>query len=94
MVLCFATTREHNESQAAGSAVAFVNMWVVASGAVLQPFIGWVLDLHWDGTLILGVRQFTQVAYKESFVILIITGVIAVISALLSRETYCRPVGS
>ena len=94
MVLCFATTREHNESQAAGSAVAFVNMWVVASGAVLQPVIGWVLDLHWDGMLILGVPQFTQAAYKESFIILIITGIIAVISALLSRETYCRPVGS
>ena len=94
MVLCFATTREHNESQAAGSAVAFVNMWVVASGAVLQPVIGWVLDLHWDGMLILGVPQFTQAAYKESFIILIIIGIIAVISALLSRETYCRPVGS
>jgi MFS family permease len=94
MVLCFATTHEHNENQAAGSAVAFVNMWVVASGAFLQPVIGWVLDLHWDGILILGVPQFTQAAYKESFIILIITGIIAVISTLLSCETYCRPVGS
>ena len=77
-----------------GSAVAFVNTWVVASGAVLQPVIGWVLDLHCDGTLISGVLQFAQAVYKEAFLILIITGIIAIISALLSRETYCRPVGS
>jgi hypothetical protein len=65
MVLCFATTCEQNQSQAAGNAVAFVNLWVVASGAVLQPIIGWVLDLNCNGTLILGVRQFTKAIYKN-----------------------------
>ena len=66
----------------------------MASGAVLQPVIGLILDLHWDGALILGVHQFNQAAYKETFFILIVTGIIAIISAILSRETYCRPVGS
>ena len=94
MVLCFATTREHNSSQASGSAVAFVNMWVVISGAVLQPVIGWMLDLQWGGALVSGVRQFSEAAYKEAFLSLIVAGVIAIIAAFLTRETYCRQVAS
>jgi hypothetical protein len=46
MLLCFASTSENNDIQVAGSAVAFVNMWVVVSGALLQPVTGWDLDLH------------------------------------------------
>ena len=56
MMLCFATTRESNASQAAEGAATFVNMWVMASGVILQPVIGWTLDLHWDGTLTLGAH--------------------------------------
>ena len=94
MVLCFATTREHNSSQAAGSAVAFVNMWVVVSGAVLQPIIGWMLDLQWDGAIVSDLRQFSEAAYKDAFLTLIGAGIIAVIAAFLTRETYCCQVAS
>lgn len=94
MVVGFATVREHNQINAAGSAVSFVNMCVVVSGAFLQPLIGWILDLQWDGTLQEGVRLFSEEAYRYAFLTLVGTSVSSVIAALLIRETYCRPVGS
>jgi len=91
MVVGFATVREHNRSQAAGSAVSFVNMCVVVSGAFLQPLIGWILDLHWDGTMDAGVRLFDPSAYSTAFLTLIGTSLCSVLAACLIRETYCRP---
>lgn len=94
MVVGFATVREHNRAEAAGSAVSFVNMCVVVSGAFLQPLIGWILDLHWDGAIESGARVFEPIAYSNAFLTLIGTSVCSVIAASLIRETYCRPSGS
>ncbi len=94
MVIGFATVREHNSAQAAGSAVSFVNMCVVVSGAFLQPLIGWILDLQWDGALVSGVRQFNQANYDHAFLTLIFSGLCSVIAASLIRETYGRSAGS
>lgn len=94
MVVGFATVREHNHVDAAGSAVSFVNMCVVVSGALLQPLIGWGLDLQWDGTMQEGVRLFSEEAYRYAFLTLVGTSICSVIAAVFIRETYCRPVGS
>jgi len=65
---------------------------VMASGAFFQPFIGWLLDMNWDGTLIAGSRIYSVDAYKVALFSLVIGGVVAVVMALLVRETRCRNV--
>ena len=94
MVVGFATVREHNHLRSAGSAVSFVNMCVVVSGAFLQPIIGWLLDMQWEGTLQDGVRLFSETAYTYAFLTLVLASICSVVAAALIRETYCRPVGS
>jgi len=94
MVVCFALTREHNAARTAGGAVAVVNTGVILSGALLQPIIGWLLDLQWDGATINGVRVYSQGAFDSAFMCLIGAGICSVIISLLVRETYCRPFGS
>jgi hypothetical protein len=52
------------------------------------------LDLQWDGAIVSDLRQFSEAAYKDAFLTLIGAGIIAVIAAFLTRETYCCQVAS
>lgn len=93
MVIAYATVREHNPAGAGGTAYGMLNMGVMASGAVFQPFIGWLLDLNWEGKLVDGARVYTLAAYETAFLVLPILMALGVGAALLVRETWCRPAG-
>lgn len=92
MVICFAMGREHNKPETAGATLGFVNTMVMASGAFFQPLIGWLLDLNWDGTIVDGNRIYSVQAYENAFLSLIACGIVAIVMALLLRETHCRNV--
>ena len=91
MVLCFAVGRENTPLWAAGATIGVINGFVVGSGAVLQPLLGWLLDLAWDGTMVAGARIYSRAAYETSFLILPIIGLAGFLIALAIRETYGRP---
>ncbi len=92
MVIAFAMIREHNTPEAAGASLGFANTMVMASGAIFQPFIGWLLDLNWDGATAGGSRLYTTENYETAFLSLVVCGVAAIVMALLTRETRCRNV--
>ena len=92
MVICFAVSREHNKPEHGGVTLGFVNTMVMASGAFFQPFIGWLLDVNWDGGMKAGGRVYSVQAYDTALLSLIACGGIAIVMALLLRETRCRNV--
>lgn len=91
MVLCFAVARENNPAWTRGAALGIVNGLVVGSGAILQPILGWVLDLEWDGAMQAGARIYGVEAYETAFLVLPVTCLIGVGLALLVRETHGVP---
>ncbi len=91
MVICFAAVRENAPAAVAGTAVAFVNMSVTATGAIFQPMLGWLLDLGWRGGLVDGARVYSVANYEQTFLVLAATGTAAVGLSLLVRETWCKP---
>lgn len=91
MVICFALVRELSDPKVHGAATGFVNCFTVGSGAVLQPVIGIILDLGWDGTMAEGARVYSAETYRLAFWTLIGSGVVGVICATFTRETRCRP---
>jgi MFS family permease len=66
MILTFAAGRDHNPEYARGAALGIINTCVVASGALLQPLIGALLDLFWDGTVQNGIRVYSAQAYQQA----------------------------
>lgn len=94
MVLSFSVGRENTPLWAAGATIGIINGCVVGSGAVLQPLLGWVLDLAWDGTMLEGARVYTAVAYESAFLVLPAIGLFGLIVALLIRETHGEAVES
>ena len=90
MALTFALGREVNPPQASGFATAVVNMPSIVAGAVLQPLVGWLLDLQWDGTAEDGVRIFAAGSYLLAFLPFPIVTAVTFVSTFFIRETYCR----
>lgn len=90
MVLCFAVARENAPAWSAGATLGVVNGFVVGSGAILQPVLGWLLDRGWDGTLVAGARVYPIAAYETAFLVLPVTCAFGVLLTLFLRETGAR----
>jgi len=91
MVLCYVAVRELNRSDSSATALGLMNTFVVASGAILQPLIGWMLDLNWTGGTIEGARIYGADAYAIAFTTLVATNAIGLACLFRLRETWCRP---
>ncbi|UUX49709.1 MFS transporter [Nisaea acidiphila] len=86
MVLSFAVAREHNPIWANSAALGIINSFVVGSGAVLQPFIGYLLDLGWDGRMADGARVYALETYGAAFVVLPLFCAAGVVAACFIRQ--------
>jgi len=94
MTVCFGSVKELNDINYSSTSLGLMNMCIVGSGAVMQPLIGWLLDLSWDGTLQQGARVYSAAGYNTAFASLLVVNLAALIGTLLLRETWCRQVGA
>lgn len=91
MIVAYGAVRELNRQENSATALGLVNMFVVGSGAVLQPLIGWLLDLNWSGDTLDGARIYDSVAYATAFSTLVVANVLGLACTFWLRETWCRP---
>jgi len=92
MTACFSSVKELNSLEYSSTALGLMNMFVVGSGAVMQPLIGWLLDMNWSGTMIDGARVYSENAYTFAFSSLLVVTAAACIGTMILRETGCRQV--
>ncbi len=93
MTVCFGSVKELNDINYSSTSLGLMNMFIVGAGAVMQPLIGWLLDITWDGELQQGARVYDAAGYITAFTSLIAVNLAALIATLLLRETWCRQVG-
>jgi MFS family permease len=86
MVLSWALAKEHNPPTLAGTATSFVNTAGFAGAALLQPLVGWILDLS------AGVPPLE--GYRRAAGLLALVALVGVTAAYRMRETRCRNVWS
>jgi len=90
MVVCFALAREVTPPDINGSVTGIVNGMTVASGAVLQPLVGLILDFVWDGSMTDGSRMYQPEDYRLSFLLILAWAVAGFLMTLTLRETHAR----
>ena len=90
MTVCFGSVRELNDINYSSTSLGLMNMCIVGSGAVMQPLIGWLLDLGWGGQLLDGARIYSADGYTWAFVSLLVTNLAALVAGFFLRETWCR----
>lgn len=90
VAVSYAVASEINLPQINGTSIAFANMASVLIGACLQPIIGYLLDLHWNGISLHGVPQFTVGDYQHALILLPVCSALSFIFAFFIKETFCR----
>lgn len=89
-VVVFAIGREISPQNSAGTAVAVTNMFTMIGGVLFQPLIGKVLDMHWSGDIVNGVRVYTTGDYQLALSVLPLAMLVTVFLTLFLRETNCK----
>ena len=93
VVVSFALVAEHGPARGIGMSTGLANTVVMTVSALVLILMGLVLDWHWEGTVVDGVRVYPEAGYQQAFIIMPLICVVGVIAALIVRETHCRPVG-
>ena len=93
MVLTFAAAREANAVDTQSTAMGFVNMCVVVSGAFYPPLMGLILDTNWTGETVASARVYEFSAYSQAAYVMIVGYIVGLVAALLVRESNCRQYG-
>jgi sugar phosphate permease len=88
--LVFCLSREKNPEQISGTATASTNFFIMLGGLLFQPFMGKILDWHWDGTIIENVRVYTLSDYKFALAVVPIGLFLSCILTLFIKETHCK----
>lgn len=87
----FSIVREINSSRTSATALGFINMLNMVGGAVLQPFIGLILDLFWTGSMADGARSYSVENFHIALAVLPIAMAISLLILPFVKETYCQP---
>lgn len=88
-VIGFACINEMYPTSMSGTASGLTNCIVMMGPIILQPLLGLVLDLVWDGRLTeAGIPMYTYQNYQASMVTILVCLFFGVILLTLSRETY------
>ena len=90
MIIGFAFAKESVPARLSGTVSGVVNMGVMIGPMILQPAVGWILDLNWSGLTAGGVHLYGWNAYRAGFTLMLAWAVVACVLILLTRETYCR----
>lgn len=89
----FGLVQDNHPPTVAGTAVGFNNMAVIASGVVLQPLAGFILDACWTGEMLADVRFYPISAYKMALSTIPMCGVLGLIASIFFiKETHCAAV--
>lgn len=88
--LSWACAKEVNPPHLSGMSTSLTNMGGFLAGALLQPAVGAVMDLGWDGSLVNGVRQYSVETFRYGMGLLATAGAVGMLASLFIRETGCR----
>ncbi len=86
MIIGFAFAKESVPDQLAGTVSGVVNMGVMIGPMVLQPAVGWMLDLGWAGSSVDGVKTYSLAAYQGGFSLMAGWVLLAFVLILFTKE--------
>lgn len=91
--LAFCVVHDLSHPRTIGTSIGINNMATVASGAILQPLIGWLLYFHWDGRIsFMHTPIYSATDYRMGLLVVPCSYALAAfISLFYLPETHCRP---
>lgn len=91
VAIAYAVSTEIHERNVVGTSIAFTNMTSIFVGALLQPFVGWLVDKV-SGARAYNVSSLLFSDFQAGLKILPLCSLVALILAFTVKETYCKPI--
>ncbi len=88
--LIWACAKEVNPPLLSGMSTAVANMGGFLAAALLQPAVGVVMDLQWQGSLVDGVRHYSPDNFRWGLLLVAASAWMGAACAWRIRETHCR----
>lgn len=89
--LCFALGKESNPIQISGTSVAVTNMLIMAGGAIFQPVVGKLLDLHTSSPIgANGLVTYTSADYTFALSVVPLGVALGIFLSMFLKETHCE----
>jgi len=85
-LLCYCLAVELNPPEAKGTAIALTNFMVFLAGALIQPIVGYFLDLGWTGQMLNNERIYSATDYKVAMIVFPATLLLSVIMTFFLKE--------
>ena len=88
--LTWACAKEVNPPLLSGMSTSVANMGGFLAGALLQPLVGWIMDLGWHGEMLNGSRFYDLAAWRGGVLVIALFALAGAIGTWRIRETRCR----
>ena len=88
--LTWACAKEVNPPLLSGMSTSVANIGGFLAGALLQPLVGWLMDLAWKGEMLAGVRIYDLAAWRGGVAVIAFCALMGAISSWWIVETRCR----
>lgn len=85
-LLTYSLAIESNPPAMKGTAVALTNFIVFFEGSLMQPFVGYLLDLNWSGKMKGGIPYYDKTDFQLAFSSFIVMLLISFIFALFIKK--------
>ncbi|WP_299978739.1 MFS transporter [Desulfobacula sp.] len=92
IIISFAFVMESVPLSLSGTAAGLTNMGVMMGPMLLQPLVGRILDYHWTGQMMDGVRIYSLDAYEYGFIPMMAWIILSVLLLFFTKETHCRQI--
>jgi MFS family permease len=90
-IISYPLIAESNPRYITGTATGLASILIMGGGAIFQPLFGWLLDLHWNRTVIQGLTIYSATGYLYGLAIMPIAFIVSLLAACFLNETYCQP---
>lgn len=89
-VLTYPLIAELNPIYLTSTAVSIDSLCIMASGFIVPPFFGWLMEKSGSNNIVNGVEVYTAQDFNSAMLILPIAFVVALVITFFMRETYCK----
>jgi MFS family permease len=72
------------------SAESLAATLIMSAGAIFQPLYGYIMQQHWNGKMVHGIKLYPAAAYNHAMWILPITFIVSILLACCLKETHCK----
>ena len=88
--LTWACAKEVNPPLLSGMSTSVANMGGFLCAAIMQPVVGWIMDLGWQGETLAGARVYDVATWQHGVLAVTLCAALGAAASWRIRETGCR----